>query len=243
MADENKPTQEEHDAELAKIENESFAHMGRIEQKLRLPNGYYRSLRDGGSDWEFAIKLVVVLEAALGAVIAAHAHNQVLAEHCSRLGLEGRAGKLNLAVDLGVLTKPERTAFQALAVIRNSFAHHVESIERSLEDFANSLPLDLRQKTLREILQVPTEIEDHVKFLWEPEEILAPLFRKMMWTAGSMLLQGLAMQDVKAEVEAERRKSLEDGTLWSLGDLFRTGGIAPSKGAKGTMGAKPAKAD
>lgn len=219
------PTSEEHEATLAQIEANSVLQLTRIERKLGLPQGYYTSLRDGGTDWEFAIKLVVVLEAALGAVIAAHAHNPILAEHCARLGLEGRAGKLNLAVDLGILAKTERTAFQALANVRNTFAHHVQNIERTLEKFALSLEEAQRTKLVKEALQVPKEIEEKVQFLWSDPGSVSLTFRKLLWTAGSMLLEGLAAQDFKAEVEAERRKRLESGAIWTLGDMFRTGGF------------------
>ncbi len=221
----NMQSSDEHEAALAQIEARSLQQLTRIERKLDVPHGYYTSLRDVGSDWEFAIKLLVVLEAALGAVIAAHAQNAVLAEHCARLGLEGRAGKLNLAVDLGILTPTERAAFQALAYVRNTFAHHVRNIERTLEEFAFSLQDFQRTKLVKEALQVPKEIEEKVKFLWTDPASVSLTFRKLLWTGGSMLLEGLAEQDRKAEVEAERRRRLESGAIWTLGDMFRTGGF------------------
>lgn len=45
----------------------------RIERKLGLPPGFVMALKTEGTDWEFAIKVGVVIEAALGRVIISHA--------------------------------------------------------------------------------------------------------------------------------------------------------------------------
>lgn len=91
MAQENHDQADQHAAE------DDREQLARIEAKLGIPNGYYLSLRQDGTDWEFAIKLVVLLEAALGRVIAEHLHNPAINDHCESLSIGGRTGKVALA--------------------------------------------------------------------------------------------------------------------------------------------------
>lgn len=56
-----------------------------IEKKLKLSAGYFDALLLEGSDWEFAIKLVVLLEAALGHVLATRLQNEAVRRHCGLL--------------------------------------------------------------------------------------------------------------------------------------------------------------
>ena len=200
--------------------------IGRIESRLGVPAGFYLNLKDQGSDWEFAIKVVVLVEAALGAVVAAKLQNEAMRDHCDRLNLAGRTGKIELAGSLGVLAPDEMKALGTLAEIRNRFAHKVANIASNLEAFAASLPAAELSKLCRGAMMVPAGLEHDVDFLWSSPQ--APsIFRYLLWTSGSMLLDALAAQDAHAEAEAERRRLLEQaaqtarsGLPFSLKDLF-----------------------
>lgn len=200
------------------LDAKALERIAHIEEKLGLPKGFYSSLRDDGSDWEFSIKLVVVLEAALAAVIAASLHNDAVSAHVDKLNLDGRTGKLNLAESLGIVTPIERKAFAAIANVRNGFAHKIKNVTLNLEAYCNAMPqgdLEQLQKTL--LMFTAADEARHVE-LWRGEHV-ARFMRLTMFLSGSWLLTTLAHQDKHAQLEAARRQMIETG--WSLGDLFR----------------------
>jgi hypothetical protein len=197
--------------------------LARIEAKLGIPDGFYLSLRKGGNDWEFAIKLMVLLEAALGRVIAEHLHNSAINDHCESLNMNGRSGKVALAQALGIIDGTERKTFLALADIRNSFAHKVENITGNLHEFGARMEAPRLDNLLKACLTVPKQLEDKVSFLWRNSS--PALLRTYMWMGGNNLLISLAYQDEAAEKERERRYALESastptGKPFSLADLF-----------------------
>lgn len=199
-----------------------------MEERLGLPEGYFKSLRDQGSDWEFSIKLVVLLEAALGHVLAAHLQTDAVRRHCERLNLSGgRVSKLGLAEDLGLLSDSERKAFSALADIRNTFAHRVENINGDLKAFAAQMPEKVFENTVKAVMLIPADIANDVRFLWHPQTDKVSMFRYFMWSGASLLLNALALQDKRADAEARRRNEVEqaakayrEGMPFNLGQLF-----------------------
>lgn len=228
MDDESKPAEtvekaEEVEARRAERADE-LARLGHIEAKLGVPAGYYQGLRDQGSDWEFAIKLVVLLEAALGRVIASTLQNDAMRDHCDRLNLVGRTGKLDLAEALGILSQDEVKAFATLAETRNRFAHKVVNINSDLPTYAAQLSEGDRDSICKRLLIIPPSVENDVAFLWKGEGNI-PLFRFTMWISGSLLLHALATQDEKAEkAEAERKRwEGEYRHKWTLADLWSIG--------------------
>lgn len=215
--------------ELAEIREGQSRRLDRIEGKLDLPKGYYMSLRGDGSDWEFAIKLVVLIEAALGHVIAAKLQNDAMRDHCDRLNLVGRTGKIDLAGTLDILRPAEAKAMATLAEIRNRFAHKVANITLDLPTFAANLPKGEMAGMLKRLLMIPAEVEEGLRFMYEGEGT-ERLFRFSMWMSGLLILEALSAQDEHAEVEAERRRLWESGIkhTWTLADLWREGQAAPT---------------
>ena len=206
---------------------EHLAALAGIEQKLGVPEGFTRSLANEGTDWEFAVKLVVLLEAALTKVIAAHLHNEAVARHVQRLNLNGRSSKVSLAQDLGILTKAEAKAMLALSEIRNAFAHRVENISGDLVQFAKAMPEQERASFVKAGLMVPDEMINNVKFLWREESFYLHL-RPLMWSICESLLAVLATQDEHAARERRRREWLEQAAKagekhFTLADLYNHG--------------------
>lgn len=216
--------QENHDQDDQHASEDDREQLARIEAKLGIPNGYYLSLRQDGTDWEFAIKLVVLLEAALGRVIAEHLHNPAINDHCESLNMGGRTGKVALAKALGIIGETERRTFFALTEIRNAFAHRVENIAGNLQDFGARLEPRRLEQFLKACLTIPEQLEDKVSFLWRDPS--PALLRTYMWMGGNNLLISLAYQDEAAEKERARRRALESASRptsvkpFSLADLF-----------------------
>lgn len=187
--------------------DEDAAQLIRLEKKLQIPEGIYLSLRTQGSDWEFAIKLMVILEAALGRVISEHLHNEAINSHCESLNMSGRSGKVALAQSLGIIDEAEKKTFLALADVRNAFAHKLENISGNLQDFASRLDPQRLEVLLKACLTVPKHMENQVSFLWRNPQ--PAILRQYMWIGGSNLLIALAFQDQAAEKERARRHALE----------------------------------
>jgi len=211
-------------------ENDDYQHLAAlagIERKLGVPEGFTRSLAQDGTDWEFAVKLMVLLEGALTKVIAAHLQNEAVAKHVQRLNLNGRSSKVALAQDLNILTKAEAKAMLALSEIRNAFAHRVENISGDLLQFAKAMPEQDRANFVKTGLMVPDEMGDSVKFLWREESFYLHL-RLLMWSIGETLLAVLATQDEHAARERRRREWLEQTAkagagYFTLADLYKHG--------------------
>lgn len=223
---------------------EHLAKLAGIEKKLGVPEGFTRSLFDEGTDWEFAVKLIVLLEGALTKVLTAHLHNDAVEKHIQRLNLNGRSSKVALAQDLGILTKAESKAMLALAEIRNAFAHRVENISGDLAQFAKAMPEQDRANFVKAGLMVPEEMVEGIKFLWGEEAFHLHL-RPLMWSIGESLLAVLATQDEHAGRERRRRVWLEQATKvgerhFTLVDLFRHGQALSSDAADTPLALKEA---
>lgn len=217
--------QEQYDQHSAEDDREQLA---RIEAKLGIPNGFYLSLRQDGTDWEFAIKLMVLLEAALGRVIAEHMHTPAINDHCESLNMNGRSGKVALAEALGIIDDTERKTFLALADVRNAFAHKVENIAGNLHEFGARLEPQRLENLLKACLTVPKQLDDKVSFLWRDPS--PALLRSYMWMGGNNLLISLAYQDEAAEKERARRYALESASTPTTGKPFSLAELFPHQG-------------
>lgn len=227
MSQENQEQYNQHSAE------DDRERLTRIEVKLGIPKGLYLSLRKDGTDWEFAIKLMVVLEAALGRVIAEHLHNPAINDHCESLNVNGRSGKVALAEALGILDGAERKTFLALADIRNAFAHKVENIAGNLHEFGARLEPQRLENLLKACLTIPKQLEDKVSFLWRNPS--PALLRSYMWMGGNNLLISLAYQDEAAEKERARRYALESAITPSIGKPFSLADLFPHQSQSPTL--------
>lgn len=227
MSQENQKQYDQHSAE------DDRERLARIEVKLGIPKGLYLSLRQDGTDWEFAIKLMVLLEAALGRVIAEHLHNPAINDHCESLNVNGRSGKVALAEALGILDGTERKTFLALADIRNAFAHKVENIAGNLHEFGARLEPQRLENYLRACLTIPKQLEDEVSFLWRDPS--PSLLRLYMWMGGNNLLISLAYQDEAAEKERARRYALESASTSTTGKPFSLADLFPHQSQRPTL--------
>lgn len=222
---------EQPDEEFAALSTEQIEQLAYIEGKLGLPAGFCQSMQNTGTDWEFSIKLIVVLEAALAAVIASHLHNDAVMAHVEKLNLDGgRTGKLELAESLGVLSRTERKALATIADIRNKFAHKVANIASDLPTFARSMTATDLEAIQKRLLMIPPESEKEAERLWRGEHV-ARFLRLTMFICASWLLNTLARQDQHAQVEVERRRWLEEsfGGKGALAGYFLWQSANPGK--------------
>lgn len=159
-----------------------------IEKTLGLPRQLFVSLLDEPSDWSFVIKLAVILEAALTQVIASQLDTPELQRHLARLNLDGRTGKLQLALDLGVIDQIVTSKIRAISEMRNTFAHDVTIINKSLNDIIESMTEHQRTELAVRLLRmdgVGLESSSELDFSGSQS-------RFMLWYGGGLALGLLA---------------------------------------------------
>lgn len=159
-----------------------------IEKTLGLPRQLFASLLDEPSDWSFVIKLAVMLEAALTQVISSRLDTPELQRHLARLNLDGRTGKLQLAIDLGVIDQIVASKIRAVSEIRNTFAHDVTIINKSLIDIIDSMTERQRKELAGRLLRmdgVGLESSSELDFSGSQS-------RFMLWYGGGLALGLLA---------------------------------------------------
>jgi hypothetical protein len=111
-----------------------------IESGLGVSAGFVKALLDEPSDWGFLIKLAVVVEAALAQVICDHIGIEQIGTHVDKLPIGGRTGKIQMAADLNLIGSATQARLNAIAALRNAFAHRIDVVELSLEQHIATLP-------------------------------------------------------------------------------------------------------
>lgn len=129
-----------------------------IEERIRelgdaieLRPGFYETLLKKPSDWAFLIQLQVVVEASIAHRVVKALNQEKAFDHVSRLAFDGKAGKLQLALSLGILDSGSADALRGLAACRNRFAHRLVHIGATLERFGESLDADTKLDLLRKL--------------------------------------------------------------------------------------------
>lgn len=168
---------------------EAATELADLERMVGLPVGFVAGLIDENEDWAFIVKINVVLEAALNAVLAEISPGHDLAEFVGQLGLQGRSGKLALAKSSGVLSPAYAEAFAALASIRNKFVHSLAGLAGSFEVYAKQLSEQERVDFGRQCLVVDAK---HVaEFRGQSLDFFASQMRPRIWWCAACLLMAL----------------------------------------------------
>ena len=110
-----------------------------LEKQLGLKDGFVNGLLHEKDDWAFVIKLSVIVEATLAKVINSYLQNPKIEKHVRSLPMGGRTGKIQLARDLGVVGPKSMDRLQAIAELRNDFAHSIGVVQISFIEYFGRL--------------------------------------------------------------------------------------------------------
>jgi hypothetical protein len=213
--------------------DERLAFVEPLEERIGIPKGTMGPLLREESDWAFIVKLAVILEASLIEVLVAHLGNESMRTHIRGLQMQGRTGRIPLAVSVGALSEEDAATMAAIADVRNSFAHSTQNIGGSLSAFAKGLSLHEKQQLFKKLFGTSDEAAKNAldpmqsKSDWLPDSM-----RFVLWLAGGQVLAGLAMRTNKAEKERDeqRLKALQAKAFealenhpgaFALSDLFK----------------------
>ena len=116
------------------------------ERHLEIPAGTISAIPDD-PDFIATVKTYAVVEPLLNQMIAVGlsrpeilgmpsfpAQTESFRAFVTALNMSGKAGKLRLAEELGLLTKSQIRFIEALALVRNRYAHNVKNMHRSLAE-------------------------------------------------------------------------------------------------------------
>ena len=195
------------------IHSQIEQHIRELGGAMELRPGFYETLLKEPTDWAFLVQLQVVLEAAIAQRVVKALKQDKAFDHVSRLPFDGKAGKLQLALSLGVLDSGSADALRALAACRNRFAYRLANIGATLEKFGESLDeptkLDLLRK-MGALEPVDEGAEQDAGFSG-----FGAALRHRLWLATAVALARMVdarihtqLVDLQRELEGSRREHL-----------------------------------
>lgn len=107
-----------------------------LERENKLPSGYLMDLWNVDSDWDFIVKLSLVLEALLTRAIVLEAGPSLTYECVSK---KRQSERLKTAKRLGLIDKAELKMLFSFSEIRNDFVHRIENLLRPLSQYLQEL--------------------------------------------------------------------------------------------------------
>jgi hypothetical protein len=195
-----------------------------LETRLGVPKGFVVGLHDEKDDWTFVVKMAVFVEAAVTRVLVQHLGNDLMYDHLAGI-TNGR--RLELSRVLGLLEPYEVGALNALATVRNAFAHNVANLNGSLATYVDSLTGDQKANLILRL--VPFEPKDRPKAAddldWMRTGLRAVLHAAVVPTLISLAARGDEAQRARDQKEWQLANQ---GKGWTLPDLFRHNGKAAS---------------
>ncbi|WP_180188396.1 hypothetical protein [Achromobacter insuavis] len=102
-----------------------------LEMENKLPAGYFTELRMSDSDWDFIVKIGLVLEALIARAVALEIGRPLT---YNKLNKETHHDRLMLAHKKGLVDKVELRMLKTIAELRNAFVHRLENLTRSLRN-------------------------------------------------------------------------------------------------------------
>lgn len=206
-------TPEDETAFMAKREkqrNERLALYNSLERCLGIPNNFITELYSEADDWAYIVKLAVLCEAAVTHALVVHVgnreHEAAWYDHFSKLT---NSRRLDLACKLGIISKLDREALDAVAQFRNSFAHEVRNLGGSLSEFFDRCTLDKKIELSSKLLGIK-----HVKDQdWS------------FYIANTRLLIGVG---VLSPIKAIAKFGLDNDRATELEKRWKLAGLGPS---------------
>jgi hypothetical protein len=147
--------------------------------------------------------------------------------------MQGRAGRIPLAVAVGALSEEDAAVMAAIADVRNSFAHSTKNIGGSLTAYAHGLTLHDKQQLFKKLFATTDAVAKDAfdptkgKSDWLPEAM-----RFVLWLAGGQVLAKLAMRASDAEkASGEQKLRLQQAKAYealekhpfTLSGMFKSG--------------------
>ncbi len=171
-----------------------------VSRRWNLPDSTLIDLRDEAGDWQFVIQVYVLLEAALSRCIIAELSDVRLVPWVEKMNMGGKAGKLDLAKSIGVITSKHQGLIEWMSALRNGVAHKLAFLNFSFDQFVTETSTDERN-TLKNKLQFDIEgwMNSGLK------ELTGATLRSYIWLEMLKLLQHSKVKELNAKLEEQMR--------------------------------------
>ncbi len=120
-----------------------------LEESNKLPAGYLTGLRTADSDWDFIVKIGLILEALVARAVESETGPRSTYKKGRR---ESHHDRLELAKSKGVIDRSEFEMLASLAMLRNAFVHRLENLTRALSDYFSELSPARQKRIAKSIL-------------------------------------------------------------------------------------------
>jgi hypothetical protein len=108
-----------------------------LRERLHLSNDVVTQLLQA-DDWAMMILAWALVEGCLNQAITNRLGEQ-LSPFVERLNINGRSGKAELALELGLINKADQKFLDKYSTVRNSFAHGVRRFQTTFDDYFNGV--------------------------------------------------------------------------------------------------------
>lgn len=131
-----------------------------LERENKLPPGYLTSLKRVDTDWDYFVKLALILEALLTRAIVLESGDPASYDSTSKMS-QGK--RLQRAGEYALLDEVERKMLFTIAMVRNDFVHQLENLTRPLSAYFLTLPAEKRDEYAKSILAagIPGQLRRH----------------------------------------------------------------------------------
>lgn len=121
-----------------KISNTNF---NALEESLGVSRDFFHKIFLDEFDWSLVIKLCVIIEAAADRLLKIYFQN-LPEKFISKLNINGSTGKIQLLLDLNLISQSEKIRITEIVKIRNKFAHRIEFIDKNIFQYYLTLSPD-----------------------------------------------------------------------------------------------------
>jgi hypothetical protein len=202
-----------------------------LEQDLGVPSDFFHHLLDD-NDWSFVIKLHALIETSITHALVTFFDKPELRSVFSRLPLASTStGKLAFVQELQLLDRPSVRFVQALAELRNGFAHNPANVVITLGDFlAQSPNKDSLESRFRwgysAAKDIRCKVDDDHYDLHEVTKYMAVVcfehaqHKLAVWLSSIIILRQLYIVTVNKRLDSEV-SALNSGLLHLLGKILQ----------------------
>lgn len=150
-------------------------------------------LRDEATDWEFIVKLSVLVEASVTRTLVSVSQNDLMEDHFDSLT---QSSRLRLCKSLGVLSDVEVKILEALSSVRNRFVHRIDNLFKTLHEFVDALPNQRKVELANSLLirDVSGRVKESDDLDW-----IGRSFRVLIFDAVALSLAVLSNKETSAE--------------------------------------------
>ena len=119
------------DLEKELTEKISTTNFNALEESLGVSKNFFQKIFQDEFDWSLVIKLCVIIEAAADRLLNIY-FEDLPEKFISKLNINGSTGKIQLLLDLNLITQTEKIRITEIVKIRNKFAHRIEFIDKNI---------------------------------------------------------------------------------------------------------------